>query len=209
MLITQCSHWTPCSLEAPFRPGHSRILWLLVTTLQGLWLTGRSDGAADGKEREGTGAPPSPTLKASQESVLVPPPPGPLPGPGMSLHRKPFFPCHPRAQPNLTAAPEGTQIGSGLKQLTISSLACASTLHVVPGPDSAHLHWGQCPGFPIQLLARPVLSIPRVPPRPAHWVATATVVRWSHLCARVCFGGAGSYSTDLENESGIYLWEFL
>ena len=59
MLITQRSHWTPCSLEAPFWPGHSRILWLLVTTLQGLWLTGRSDGAADGKERQGTGAPPS------------------------------------------------------------------------------------------------------------------------------------------------------
>ena len=75
MLITQCSHWTPCSLEAPFRPGHSRILWLPVTTLQGLWLTGRSDGAADGKEREGTGAPPSPTLKASQAesgSVVLP-----------------------------------------------------------------------------------------------------------------------------------------
>ena len=102
MLITQRSHWTPCSLEAPFWPGHSRILWLLVTTLQGLWLTGRSDGAADGKERQGTGAPPSPTPKASQESVLVPPPPGPLPGPGMTLHWKPFFPCHPWAQPNLT-----------------------------------------------------------------------------------------------------------
>ena len=107
------------------------------------------------------------------------------------------------------AAPEGTQIGSGLKQLTISSLACASTPHVVPGPDSAHLYWGQCPDFPIQLLTRPVLSTPRIPLWPAHWVAATTVVRWSHLCARVCFGGAGSYSTDLENESGIYLWEFL
>ena len=35
---------------------------------------------------------------------------------------------------------------------------------------------------------------------------------WGKPCALlcdVCFGGAGSYSTDLENESGIYLWEFL
>ena len=46
------------------------------------------------------------------------------------------------------AAPEGSKIGSALQQLTLSSLACASALHVAPGPNSAHLRWGPVPHFP-------------------------------------------------------------
>lgn len=46
------------------------------------------------------------------------------------------------------AAPEGSKIGSALQQLTLSSPASTSTLHMAPGPNSAHLHWGPMPHFP-------------------------------------------------------------
>lgn len=176
ILITQHSYWTPRSPKALFQLCHSRILWFTVTTLQSLRLTERTDGVADGKEGEGTGVPPSPTPKPSQESVLVPLPPGPSTGPGKTLSLSlsqletilslslpgtaksdkvsgppqglAWLPPASQEAVASQAAPEGSKIGSALQQLTLSSPASTSTLHMAPGPNSAHLHWGPMPHFP-------------------------------------------------------------
>lgn len=141
-LITQHSYWTPCSLEHPFQRCHSGILWFL----QSLRLTGRTDGAADGQEGEGTGVPPSPTPRLSQESVLVPPTTWSchqswqdslsqwetvlsLSLPGTAKSDKASGPPQglawlpPASQEAVAsqAAPGGSKIGSALEQLTLTA----------------------------------------------------------------------------------------
>lgn len=72
MLITQHSHWTPRSLEAPFQPGHSRILWLLVTPCRVSGSQGEVMEPHMGKRERGQKHLPPPPAKPARSLFLHP-----------------------------------------------------------------------------------------------------------------------------------------
>ena len=144
MLITQRSHWTPRSLEAPFQPGHSSgILWLLVTPCRVSGSQGEVIEPQMGKREGGQEHLPPPPAKqpgvcscipttwslpwsrhdflSPLETVLSLSSAGTAKSDGVSGPPQglAWFPPASQEVVASQAAPEGTQIGSGLKQLTI------------------------------------------------------------------------------------------